>query len=185
MGTSIAFVVLGEEGAETGNALAAFRHDDAGWSKVAVEPDRKFHPWDIDVAEFDDDAEPEVIVAVRKGTRRDPVVRDRLFVFDWSGDRFLPKWLGSHLGQPVVAWSVQQNPDGRSRLLCVQQTGTTVALRRLVWSGFGFALDAELVQVQAPGRSKAVGDSLVTLLERIAAIEQTHVHRFSGRGDGP
>lgn len=91
-----------------------------------------------ELADLDGDSVAELLVSVGKTTRLDPLPRLRLFVYQWSGLAWVPKWLGSRLAYDLLDFacvpgverdrvvSLERRPDG-------QQVVTAYR-----WIGFGF-----------------------------------------------
>lgn len=141
-GTRLAFCLLGLEGESGGRTVAVYRRKGSTWERLFLDRDRSTRPWKLALGELDGDELPEVLVAVRKATRFDPVVRNRLFVFDWTpGNTLFPKWLGSRLGGPLVDFAVIPGSDDRARVAVTEQTTAGITrVRQYRWSGFGFVL---------------------------------------------
>jgi len=69
------------------------------------------------IADVDGDSLAELVVSVSKKTRRDPTVRLRPFVYQWSGVSWVPKWLGSRLGYDLVDFTCVPAAGGDRLLL--------------------------------------------------------------------
>ena len=153
-GSRLAFCLLGRRDEACARVLAVYQRTRNGWTRLFLDRDRGTRPWAIDIAEFDGDSLPEVVVGVYKRSRFDPMLRNRLFVFDWTPNGALfPKWLGSRLGCAFVDFAVVTGPDGLDRLLTQERrTRDSANVRGYVWNGFGF--DPE---EQAGSRSCARG----------------------------
>lgn len=145
-GRTLRFAVLGFESEPRGRTLAVYDSVGGSWPCVFLDADRGFHPWSLAVCELDGDPLPELAVGVHKRSRHDPVLRNRIFIFDWrETDVLFAKWLGSRLGDPIEQFAFEPGPDGRDRLCCrqIDPEGRAVT-RRFVWNGFGFDLEAEI-----------------------------------------
>ena len=144
-GARLAFCLLGRDGEDLARTLAVYRLRGAAWEPLYLDRDRATHPWKLALAELDGDERPEVLVAVRKSSRFDPIVRNRLFVYDWTAAGTIhPLWLGSRLGGSLVDFGVIAGRDGLDRIVVIEQVGPEATrARRYTWSGFGFVLDED------------------------------------------
>ena len=55
----------------------------------------------LEIADMDNDSNSDVLVGVIKATRFDPVIRKRLFAYQFTDGTIRPLWLSSRLGQPL------------------------------------------------------------------------------------
>jgi len=121
------------------------------------------------IADVDGDSLAELVVSVSKKTRRDPTVRLRPFVYQWSGVSWVPKWLGSRLGYDLVDFTCVPAAGG-DRLLTLERTPSGEAVvTPYGWIGFGFRGTAE----PAPAFAERIG----------GAPEMTWVWDRQGRVD--
>jgi hypothetical protein len=149
-GRHFAVCILGVAGEDRGRALAVYDSSSAGWRQVFLDDDRGFHPWAVEIGEVDGDPLPEVVVAVYKATRFDPLERNRIFVFDWTEQNGLfAKWLGSRLGPSIERFALAPGQDGRDRLF-VRASAPDGGVRSYAWNGFGFDFEAEVPLSEAP-----------------------------------
>ncbi len=97
-------------------------------------------------ADVDGDGQLDLLVLVRKKTRYDPRLAWRPFVFTLQEGRWVPKWLGSRVGRPLLEAAFVRTPAG-VRLLTLERfgndsgalnTGTQTVLTLYHWRGFGF-----------------------------------------------
>ncbi len=111
-----------------------------GAGRVELSCDPLPGAWGMWVADVDRDGALEVVVALRKPARFDPVLENRLHVYALVGDRCVPLWRGSRL-----AGRFDQVVVTGSHLLALERIGRG---RRWVahyrWTGFGYAVDRVL-----------------------------------------
>lgn len=139
-GRLLAVCILGRRGEPRGCALAVYDSTGAGWRRRYLDDDRGFAPWAVELAEFDGDPLPEVVVGAHLATRFDPESRHRLFVFDLTAaDALFAKWLGSSLGHSFSSFSLIGSADGDR--LCCRDAGSPDSCRYYRWHGFGFTFE--------------------------------------------
>jgi len=129
------------DGDGNGVAPAVYALSDNGERReVWRDRDRGFHPWKLEIAELDGDPEPEIALGVYKSTRRDPELRKRVFVYDWTGDCLFAKWLGSRLTWPLEDFHFARfSPDHPvEHLFTIENDGTEKKIREYEWNDFGF-----------------------------------------------
>lgn len=136
-GRLLAVCILGRRGEARGRTLAVYDSTATGWRRRFLDDDRGFRPWAVELAEFDGDALPEVVVGAYHPTRFDPENRNRLFVFDLTAaDALFAKWLGSSLGRPFTSFRVVPGAGGDR--LCCRDADSVDSCRYYRWHGFGF-----------------------------------------------
>jgi hypothetical protein len=103
----------------------------------------RWKPWKLAVADVDGDGRREIVVGVYKSTRYFPKPHNCLFIYDWDGRRAHPKWLGSSLSRPFVAFAfVDSNGDGQEELAAIEiKRDGRRCIALYSWNGFGFTLD--------------------------------------------
>ena len=93
--------------------------------------------WGLWVEDVDEDGRVEVIVALRKKARFDPVLENRLHVYALKADRCVPMWRGTRLAGRFD----EVNVDG-SKLFSLERVGRgRRRIARYRWTGFGYAVD--------------------------------------------
>lgn len=93
--------------------------------------------WGLWVDDVDGDDRPDLLVALHKRARFDPVLENRLHVFALRGARCVPLWRGSRLAGRFDRLGRVHG----GRLLALERTGRGWRrLARYRWAGFGFAL---------------------------------------------
>ena len=173
-GRQLAFCLLGYQSEERARTIAVYERKPDGWSQIYLDQDRGFHPWAIRLAELDGDSLPEVAVGCYKKTRFDPVLDNRLFIYDWTEqDVIFPKWLGSRLGLPFESFTFAKARDGMDRLISLEHSGRErLVLRQYHWNGFGFSQDKDWIRVQNP---KDYDRAKKRLLEKMQELERKGV----------
>lgn len=118
--------------------LQISRGGKAVWSGVPS----KWKPWKLQIADVDGDGNLEIAIGVFKSTKFFPKPHNCLFIYGWSGDEALPKWLGSSLGRPFTEFLFADLDDVPGDELLAIETArdrkTSIAVYR--WDSFGFTL---------------------------------------------
>jgi len=91
----------------------------------------------------DRDGHPEILVALRKPARFDPVLENRLHVYALRAGRCVPLWRGSRLAgrfdrlavAGVTLWADERIGHGRRRIARYRWNGFGYHLVREVWRG--------------------------------------------------
>ncbi|MHA1568039.1 MAG: hypothetical protein ACTSXZ_01095, partial [Alphaproteobacteria bacterium] len=71
----------------------------------------------------------------------DPVERNRLFIYDWTGDCLFAKWLGSRLAAPFTDFKFARTPAeaATDSLYALETENERKLMREYRWNGFGFS----------------------------------------------
>lgn len=97
--------------------------------------------WGLWVDDVDRDGLPEVLVALRKPARFDPVLENRLHVYALRGERCVPLWRGTRLAGRFER--IGHVRDGR--LVALERIGRGRRwVARYRWTGFGYAVERVL-----------------------------------------
>jgi hypothetical protein len=134
-------------------------------------------------ADVDEDGCVDLLVLVHKTTRYDPRPGWRPFVYTLGNDEWVPKWLGSRVGRPLLEAALVHTPDG-VRLLTIEDFGDgQTGLTLYHWRGFGFWGE----WTGAPGQpqsglkvSDADGDGIDEISVRIGDRRKTYVLKAGG-----
>lgn len=89
-------------------------------------------------ADIDGDGRLDLLLLVWKTTRYDRQLAWRPFVYTLRDGRWVPKWLGSRVGRPLVEAALVHTPHG-VRMLTIEHFGEAETVLTLYhWRGFGF-----------------------------------------------
>lgn len=115
------------------------------WEKVAEYDFTFVSPWKIELGNLDYTDGPQVVIGVNKTTYFDREVNDRLFVFNWNGEKLYKKWTGTRLGYYLKDFYIIDFLDIKGEELVVIDKNQEGKERLLVyyWLDFGFQLLAE------------------------------------------
>lgn len=115
------------------------------WEKVAEYDFTVVSPWKIKIGNIDYTDGPQVIIGVSKSTHFDKEVNNRLFVFNWDGEKLYKKWTGTRLGHYLKDFYIIDFLDIKGDELVVLDKNQEGRERLLVyyWMDFGFQLLAE------------------------------------------
>lgn len=115
------------------------------WEKVAGYDFTAVSPWKIRLGNIDYTDGPQVIIGVNKLTHFDKEINNRLFVFNWDGEKLYKKWTGTRLGYYLKDFYIIDFLDIKGDELVVIDKNEEGKERLLVyyWMDFGFQLLAE------------------------------------------
>ncbi|MDY0000138.1 MAG: hypothetical protein RBU30_02460 [Polyangia bacterium] len=92
--------------------------------------------WGLWTTDVNGDGRTDLVIALWKKARFDPVLGNRLHVHTLAGDRCVPLWRGTRLAGRFL----RARPDG-SRLVVLEEVGGgRRRLARYAWTGFGYAM---------------------------------------------
>ena len=98
--------------------------------------------WGLWVSDVNGDGRPDLVIALKKRARHDPVVENRPHVYTLVGDRCVPLWRGTRLAGRFEALAVQG-----PRLWALERVGRgRRRVARYGWRGFGYAVERVLWQ---------------------------------------
>ncbi len=96
--------------------------------------------WGLWVDDVDNDDQVDLVVAMKKRARFDPVIENRLHVYALRGDRCVPLWRGSRLAGRFDKVTIMG-----SKLLALERIGSKRRrVARYRYTGFGYAVDKVL-----------------------------------------
>jgi hypothetical protein len=89
--------------------------------------------------DINNDGAEDIAVGVIKSTRRDSVVRKRLFIYQIRNRSIIPLWLGSSLSHPLEDFAVIQN-DSITLVRSVEmESSGHYLVAEYEWFGFGLS----------------------------------------------
>ena len=98
-----AYLLLSREGHTTyGDLFAVFKLIDNQWECSYKNDFEGLKPWKIELADIDGDDTNEILIAVKKTTHYDAEEKNRMFIFNFDGEKLVKKWTGS---QTAGDWS--------------------------------------------------------------------------------
>ena len=102
---SLVYAIVSTEGrSDYGDLFAVYRQsaEDAFgkevWLREYTNDFAAVKPWKIDMGDMDGDGIREILIAVKKTTRLDKTEKNRMFIFNYDGERLVKKWTGSQTG---------------------------------------------------------------------------------------
>ncbi|HOI42894.1 MAG TPA: CapA family protein, partial [Elusimicrobiales bacterium] len=121
----------------------------------AFADEQRLGPWKLVLADVNGDGDTELCVGVKKSTRYDRSIKNRIFVFNRDNAVFWPKWLGSDLNMDFVDFDFSApGADGRQKLLLLGDCGENrMCIAEYNWNGFGFTGPKIIVRGLLPGNT--------------------------------
>ncbi len=95
------------------------------------------------VADVNSDRRPDLVIALRKKARHDPVVENRPHVYALVGNRCAPLWRGTRLAgrfeqldvRGALLWALERVGRGRRRVARYRWRGFGYTVQRVLWQG--------------------------------------------------
>lgn len=123
-------------------ARALLRVDGRGVSH-RVDCGRLTGAWGLWVTDVNGDRLPDLVIALRKRARHDPVVENRPHVYTLRGNRCVPLWRGTRLAgrfeqldvRGSALWALERIGRGRRRVARYRWRGFGYTVERVLWRG--------------------------------------------------
>jgi hypothetical protein len=99
--------------------------------------------WGLWVTDVNGDKRPDLVIALRKRARHDPVVENRPHVYTLYGHRCVPLWRGTRLAgrfeqldiRGVRLWALERIGRGLRRVARYRWRGFGYTVERVLWRG--------------------------------------------------
>jgi len=142
----IRYAIVSHTGEEAfGDRLEIERlSSDGRWQRVYENDFKDLKPWKIEVGDIDGDERKELFIAVHKPTHFDAEHRNRMFIFNYDGNKLVKKWTGSQLAGDWRTFSVGDLlPIPGDELIFIERLeGNKERIGVYYWLDFGFVLAA-------------------------------------------
>jgi hypothetical protein len=96
----IAYSIISSEGREDYGDRFVVLNQDSGsvWRETYSNDFTGLKPWKLELGNVDGDEIQEILIAVRKTTHFDKEEENRMFIFQYDGEKLVKKWTGSQTG---------------------------------------------------------------------------------------
>lgn len=141
-----AYVITNKESNPNyGDTLEVFQKGRAGdWKRIYENDFKNLKLWKIELADIDGDGQKELVTAVRKTTRHDKAVKNRLFIFNYTDGVLIKKWTGSQIAGSWKSFTVGDLVDIKGdEVLFISKARGGDRIKVYYWFEFGFFLLAE------------------------------------------
>ncbi len=143
---NITYLITSREGRQDyGDTLTIFeKHSDIGWRRIYDNDFSGLKPWKIELSDIDGEGEKEIITAVRKTTRFDKTLKNRLFAFNLKNNKLVKKWTGSEVGGDWKDFiAADLIPIKGNELIFISKTKRGERISIYYWFNFGFIMLAQ------------------------------------------
>jgi hypothetical protein len=134
--------LTGSTGSTLGDHIVQYSIQDTGIIEVSQDYHAGYQPWKISTADLDGDSVPELCIALYKSGVHTADNTNRLFVYDWKGNKLSPKWFGSKWSVPFVDYAfLDLDHDGLDDLVTLENETSGTGTQRIAvyqWLGSGF-----------------------------------------------
>jgi len=133
-------------------------------------------PWKLGIADVDGDRKKELLIAVRKTTHFDPQEKNRMFIFQYDGEKLYKKWTGSQIAgvwNHFYAGNLLSIP-GDEMIFIEQVTGNKERVSIYYWFDFGFVLLAESDSYSDITELSIIGENQLSITAITEGQNQTH-----------
>lgn len=144
--TMVYAIVSKSQRSDYGDVFVVFEEAGKGdWKRIYENDFHDLKPWKLEQADLDGDKEKEILIAVKKTTRFDPVEKNRLFIFNYKNGKLVKKWTGSDIaGTWVNFFSGDLLSIPGDELMFVEKAGKEgEKISIYYWFDFGFLRLAE------------------------------------------
>lgn len=153
-----------------GDLFVVEEEDDNGdWHRIYDNNFLELKPWKLELADVDGDGTKEIIIAVRKTTHFDQQERNRLFIFNFDGEKLYKKWTGSQIAGNWTNFYVGDllSIPGDELIFIQQLENKEERLCIYYWLEFGFVQLAESDSYNQIENFKITGDNRIEITHRI------------------
>lgn len=164
------FAILGDKrNRRYGNAVCIYKSENlsskVNWIKVSEYDFSKVLPWKVEIGDIDDSENLELFIGVYKSTHFDNKQNNRMFVFNWDGEKLSKKWTGSQIGYCMKNFYVIDFLDMYGDELIILDKNKEGKERILIyyWLDFGFTLLAESENFDLIEKVEYSNDNLLKL----------------------
>lgn len=135
-------------------------------------------PWKLVIADVDGDHKKEILIAVHKTTHFDPEEKNRMFIFQYDGEKLYKKWTGSQIAgewNSFLAGNVLSVP-GDELIFVEQVEGDKERISMYYWFDFGFVLLAASEPYYDIKDVTIIGENRLRIT--IQVEDQKQIHRL-------
>ncbi len=140
------YVLVHSEGnMEYGDTFLLLSEAEGALTRTYENDFQELMPWKIARADVDGDREQELLIAVRKTTPYDKVLKNRMFIFNYREGVLVKKWTGSQIAGTWRDFYAKDLVDapGDELIFLEQLAEEKEGIKVYHWFDFGFFLLAE------------------------------------------
>ena len=143
---TMAYMITSKEGRpDYGDTLVIFQKElDGIWRRIYDNDFSGLKPWKIVLSDIDGEGKKEIITAVRKTTRFDKKLKNRLFAFNYMEGKLVKKWTGSEVGGDWKEFITGDLVSTKgNELIFISKTKGGERVNVYYWFNFGFMMLAQ------------------------------------------
>lgn len=149
--------------------------DNEKWERIYQSDFKQLKPWKIEIADIDGDHQNEILIGVNKTTHFDDQEKNRMFIFNFNGEKLYKKWTGSQI---AGVWDYFFAQDLLSipgdELLFIEQVGDTgERVCVYYWFDFGFVLLARSEIYEDIKELRIIGENRLQITLNVGRKEET------------
>jgi len=174
----LVYTLISQKGsAQYGDTLVIDRQSGDGQRKRIYEKGfNDLKPWKLGIADVDGDRKKELLIAVRKTTHFDPQEKNRMFIFQYDGEKLYKKWTGSQIAgvwNHFYAGNLLPIP-GDELIFIEQVAGNKERISIYYWFDFGFVLLAASDSYSDITELTIIGENRLGITANTEGQNQTH-----------
>lgn len=164
------YALISKEGSlEYGDFFMVFDQNEKGsWERIYENDFSSRKPWKIRVADIDGDGVTEILTSVNKTTQFDQVDKNRMFIFNFDGEKLYKKWTGSQIAGVWNDFFVGDlvSIPGEELIFIEQTTDGKERISIYYWFDFGFFLLASSGSYQDIQEVSILGENRIQIIEK-------------------
>ena len=171
------YALLNQKGLSTyGDLFVVYRKgEDEEWERIYDNDFKDLKPWKIEIADIDGNGKKEILIAVYKMTHFDKEEKNRMFIFNYDGEKLYKKWTGSQISGIWTDFYVGDllSIKGSELIFIEQREDKREQINIYYWLDFGFAFLASSESYYDIQNLSITGDNRIQITCKEEKKEET------------